>query len=219
MVDTDVRLGLTGSDLAIRDRQFKKDIARFENSETSLNADTSPEVRALAAAGLAGEITATKRFQGQDFITVRKNRIVEILTVIRDYPDCRYNLVSDVFAVDLLGFDKEPRFEVIYSLYSIPTHRRIVIKAEVDEDDPTIDTVGGVYAAAEWPEREIYDLFGIEFNDHPDLRRIMMPDDWSGHPLRKDYPLGGEEVEFSHNVRDKFSPSLHDLETHNIPGH
>ena len=91
----------------------------------------------------------------------------------------------------------------MYSLYSLTHKKRIVVKAQVDEDDPIIDTVSGVWAAAEWPEREIFDMFGIEFAGHGDLRRILMPDDWVGHPLRKDFPLGGEEVEFSHNVRDK----------------
>jgi len=207
MVDTDVRLGLTGSDLAIRDRQFKKDLSRSE--ERQLNPDISPEFKALVDGGLGNEITATKRQAGQDFITVGKNRIVDVLTLMRDDPELAYDYVSDVLGVDLLGFEKEPRFEIIYSLYSIKTHRRIVIKAEVDEDDPTIDTACGVWPATEWPEREIYDLFGIEFNDHPDLRRILMPDDWVGHPLRKDFPLGGEEVEFSHNVRDKLQPDMH----------
>ena len=201
MVDTDVRLGLTGSDLMIQDRQFKKELSTIE--ERALNADNSAEVRALAEAGLDGEITGTRRFQGQDFITVGKGRIVDILLVMRDHPDCTYNYVSDILGLDLLGFDKEPRFQVVYSLYSLRTHRRIVIKAEVDEDDPTIDSAHEVWPAAPWPEREIYDLFGIEFNNHPDLRRIMMPDDWVGHPLRRDYPLGGEEVEFSHNVREQ----------------
>src|SRR5436190_1435222 len=83
----------------------------------------------------------------------------------------------------------------------------VELKAQVDEDDPTIDSVFEVWPAAPWPEREIYDLFGITFNNHPDLRRIMMPDDWVGHPLRKDYPLGGEEVEFSHNVRHQVAAS------------
>lgn len=201
MVDTDVRLGLSGSDLMIRDRQFSKDLVPFE--EQGLNPDISPEFKALVDAGLGDEIAASKRFRGQDFITVRKGRIVEILTVMRDDPACAYNLVSDILGNDLLGFEIEPRFEVIYSLYSLKTYRRIVIKAQVDEDDPVIDTVGAVWPAAYWPEREIYDLFGVHFNNHPDLRRIMMPDDWVGHPLRKDYPLGGEEVEFSHNVRDQ----------------
>lgn len=206
MVDTDVRLGLTGSDLMIRDRQFKKDLATLE--EMALNPDISPEFKALADAGLGEEIVASKRFRDQDFLTVRKERIVEILTLMRDHPDCQYNWVSDILGVDLLGFDKEPRFEIVYSLYSLATYRRIVIKAQVDEDAAAIDSVWEVWPAAPWPEREIYDLFGIHFNNHPDLRRIMMPDDWIGHPLRKDYPLGGEEVEFSHNVRGENS-NLH----------
>ncbi|MES2460247.1 MAG: NADH-quinone oxidoreductase subunit C [Armatimonadota bacterium] len=203
MVDTDVRLGLSGSDLAIRNRTFKSDLARID--ENTLNADNSPEIKVLAEAGLAGEIVFGKRFRDQDFLTVRKDRIVDILTALRDDSDLDYRMVSDILCVDLLGFDREPRFEVIYSLYSPTTYQRIVVKAQVDEDEATIDTVSDVFPPANWPEREIFDLFGISFNGHPDLRRIMMPDDWVGHPLRKDFPLGGEEVEFSHNVRGQDS--------------
>lgn len=202
MVDTDVRLGLSGSDLMIRDRTFRTDLTRLDG-EVGLDAENCPEFKALVEAGLDGEIVVGKRFRGQDFLTVRKGRIVEILTVMRDNPDLEYRLVSDILGVDLYGFDRDPRYEVIYSLYSIKTYRRIVIKAQVEEDDATIDTAVGVWPAANWPEREIFDLFGIVFNGHPDLRRIMMPDDWIGHPLRKDFPLGGEEVEFSHNVRNQ----------------
>jgi NADH-quinone oxidoreductase subunit C len=201
MVDTDVRLGLSGSDLAIRNRTFKNDLVRID--ESNLNPDNSVEFASLVEAGLTGEIVLASRFRDQDFFIVSKDRIVDILTLLRDHPDCLYNLVSDIFGVDLYGFDREPRFEVIYSLYSLPNHRRVVIKAQVSEDDLTIDTVTGVWPAANWPEREIFDLFGITFNNHPDPRRILMPDDWIGHPLRKDFPLGGEEVEFSHNVREQ----------------
>ena len=201
MVDTDVRLGLSGSDLAIRNRTFKHDLAKID--ESNLTPDNSPELRALTEAGLGSEVVVGKRFRDQDFLTVRKTRIVEILVILRDHSDCDYKMVSDILGLDLLGFDREPRFEVIYSLYSLSTHRRIVVKAQVEEDDPTIDTASDVWPAANWAEREIYDLFGIIFNDHPDLRRLLMPDDWIGHPLRKDYPLGGEEVEFSHNVRER----------------
>ncbi len=201
MIDTDVRLGLSGSDLAIRDRTFRSDVARLD--DFNLNPDNSPEFRVLVEKGLGGEIVGAKRFREEDFILVRKEHIVEILTVLRDDSSTQYDLVSDILGVDLLGFEREPRFEVIYSLYSLTYQRRIVVKAQVDEDDPTIDTASGIWLAAEWAEREIFDLFGIEFNGHNDLRRILMPDDWVGHPLRKDFPLGGEEVEFSHNVRDK----------------
>ena len=201
MVDTDVRLGLSGSDLAIRNRTFKTDLARIE--ESNLTPDNSPEFRSLLEGGLEAEIVSAKRFRDQDFIIVRKDRIVDILTLMRDHPDCDYKLVSDILGLDLFGFDREPRFEVIYSLYSLSTHRRIVIKAQVSEDDPMIASAVDVWPAANWAEREIYDMFGIVFENHPDPRRILMPDDWIGHPLRKDFPLGGEEVEFSHNVREQ----------------
>lgn len=201
MIDTDVRLGLSGSDLAIRNRTFQADVARLD--DYNLNPDNSPEFRVLVDSGYASEIVGAKRFREEDFIVVRKERIVDILTVLRDDPETRYDLVSDILGLDLLGFNREPRFEVIYSLYSLTHKKRIVIKAQVDEDDPTIDTASGIWMAAEWAEREIFDMFGIEFIGHNDLRRILMPDDWVGHPLRKDFPLGGEEVEFSHNVRDK----------------
>ena len=201
MVDVDVRLGLSGSDLAIRDRTFKADLAKL--GESNLTVEDSPEVKALVEAGYGQEIVSSKRFRGQDFLIVRKERIVGLLTVLRDHTELDYKLVSDLFGVDLLGFETEPRFEVVYSLYSLKTNRRIVVKAQVSEDDPAIETTSGVWPAAEWAEREIYDLFGISFQNHPDLRRILMPDDWIGHPLRKDFPLGGEEVEFSHNVREQ----------------
>lgn len=201
MVDVDVRLGLSGSDLAIRERTFKADLTRL--AESNLTVEDSPEVKALVEAGYGAEIVASKRFRGQDFLTVRKERIVGLLTVLRDHAALDYKLVSDIFGVDLLGFETEPRFEVVYSLYSLKTYRRVVVKAQVSEDDLTIDTTSGVWLAAEWAEREIFDLFGITFNHHADMRRILMPDDWVGHPLRKDFPLGGEEVEFSHNVREQ----------------
>ncbi len=204
MIDTDVRLGLSGSDLAIRDRTFQSDVARLD--DFNLDVNNSPELRVLVEGGYVGEIVGAKRFREEDFIIVRKERIVDMLIALRDDPVTRYDLVSDILGLDLLGFDREPRFEVIYSLYSLTHRKRIVIKAQVSEDDLTIDTASGVWVAAEWAEREIFDMFGISFNGHNDLRRILMPDDWVGHPLRKDFPLGGEEVEFSHNVRDKSEP-------------
>ena len=204
MIDTDVRLGLSGSDLAIRNRTFQADVARLD--DYNLNPDNSPEFRVLVESGYASEIVGAKRFREEDFIVVRKERIVDILTVLRDDPATRYDLVSDILGLDLLGFNREPRFEIIYSLYSLTHKKRIVIKAQVEEDDPRIDTASAVWMAVEWAEREIFDMFGIEFVGHNDLRRILMPEDWVGHPLRKDFPLGGEEVEFSHNVRDKSTP-------------
>jgi NADH-quinone oxidoreductase subunit C len=132
-------------------------------------------------------ILDVKEFRGEVTVTVKKEDIVAICRFLK--AELSYNLLTDVTAVDYLG--KEPRFLVVYNLYSIPNKDRLRLKAPVSEEDCTIDTVSVVWRTANWLERETYDLMGITFNNHPDLRRILMTDDWVGHPLRKDYPLQG----------------------------
>jgi NADH-quinone oxidoreductase subunit C len=100
--------------------------------------------------------------------------------------------LSTVTAVD--RFPVEPRFEVVYHLHSIEHNQRIRLKCRLASDTPVIESVTGVWRGADWYEREVFDLFGISFSNHPDLRRTMMPDDWEGHPLRKDYPITGSRV-------------------------
>jgi NADH-quinone oxidoreductase subunit C len=136
-------------------------------------------------------IIDVKEFRGEVTVTVKKEDIVEICRFLK--AELAYNLLTDVTAVDYLG--REPRFMMVYNLYSIPNKDRLRIKAPVAEADSTIDTVTTVWQTANWLEREAYDLFGITFTGHPDLRRILMTDDWVGHPLRKDYPLQGPDRE------------------------
>jgi NADH-quinone oxidoreductase subunit C len=100
--------------------------------------------------------------------------------------------LSTVTAVD--RFPAEPRFEVVYHLHSIEHNERIRLKCRLAAENPVIESVTSVWRGADWYEREVFDLFGISFSNHPDLRRIMMPDDWEGHPLRKDYPITGSRV-------------------------
>ena len=139
----------------------------------------------------AGDILDVKEFRGEVTITVKKENIVEICKFLKS--SAAYNLLTDVTAVDYLGQD--PRFLVVYNMYSIPNKDRLRVKAQVTEGDATIDTVSAVWSTADWLEREVFDLFGITFNGHPDLRRILMTEDWVGHPLRKDYPLQGPDRE------------------------
>ena len=141
-------------------------------------------------------IIAVREMAGEQTIVVQRERIVEILEFLRDDPELRYNFLADLTAVDWLG--RAPRFEVVYHLLSLPHRRRVRLKVLVD-DGESVPTVTGVYPTANFHEREVFDMFGIPFDGHPDLRRILMPEDWEGHPLRKDYPLGYEEVAFSHN--------------------
>ena len=100
--------------------------------------------------------------------------------------------LSTVTAVD--RHPAEPRFEVVYHLHSIERNERVRLKCRVRGEDPLIESVTGVWRGANWYEREVFDLFGIKFLNHPDLRRIMLPDNWEGHPLRKDYPVTGSRV-------------------------
>jgi len=106
--------------------------------------------------------------------------------------DQKFARLSSVTAVD--RYPAEPRFEVVYHLHSIERNERLRLKARLAGSNPAIESMTSVWRAANWYEREVFDLFGITFTGHPDLRRIMMPDDWEGHPLRKDYPVTGTRV-------------------------
>ncbi len=198
-MDIDVRLGLTPADLQLREIQVKR-----PDEWVSLNPDDSAELR-LVQENFPGAVVSSRLFRGEKTLIVKKDNIVGICRLLRDSEETNYNYLSDITCVDRLDFmaDGEPRFEVLYNLYSMGTFQRVRVKAQVDEDEAAIDTVESVWPNANWNEREVYDMFGITFNHHSDLRRILMPDDWVGHPLRKDFPLGGEEVEFSHNVRGR----------------
>ncbi len=134
-------------------------------------------------------------YQGQGAVVVRCDRIVEILRWLRDTGDLRMNHLRSLCGVDN-SRRKDPglsHFEVVYNLYSIPLRHAIRVRAEVGDKEPAVDSVVGLWSGADWLERETYDMFGIRFNNHPDLRRILMPEDWVGHPLRKEYPLKGKE--------------------------
>jgi NADH-quinone oxidoreductase subunit C len=122
-------------------------------------------------------------------IWVKKEIIREVCAVLRDSPDCPFNFLADLTCVD--WYPSEPRFEVVYHLFSISTKERIRVKARLDGSSPVIESVTSVWPAANFYEREVFDLFGVRFTGHPNLKRIMMPDDWEGHPLRKDYPVEG----------------------------
>ena len=124
---------------------------------------------------------------GDDTVVLSKDKVVEICTFLRDDPDLRYNFLMDLTAVDYLG--RKPRFEVVYHLYSLEKKHRVRLKAQVGEESCSIDTVQLVWIAAGWFEREIWDMYGITFRGHPDLRRILLYKEFVGHPLRKDYPI------------------------------
>lgn len=140
------------------------------------------------------EIIDITNFRDQIAVIVKRGKVFEILKYLHDDPLLSFDHLQDLTAVDWLN-KKEPRFEVVYNLFSIRYGNRIRIKAQVPGDDPKITSVVPIWAGANWHERECYDMFGIVFTGHPDLRRILLPEDWEGHPLRKDYPLKGPELD------------------------
>lgn len=142
-------------------------------------------------AKFSSEVIDVVEFREETTVTVKKEKIVDICIFMRDSGG--YNLLCDLCSVDYLG--KAPRFMVVYNLYNITTKERIRLKAPVEEQGAQIDTVSTVWGTANWMERECWDLMGINFIGHPDQRRILMPDDWVGHPLRKDYPVQGTDRE------------------------
>ncbi|HYM08940.1 MAG TPA: NADH-quinone oxidoreductase subunit C [Terriglobales bacterium] len=122
-------------------------------------------------------------------IYVERSCIRDACAVLRDDADCPFNFLADVTCVD--WFPSEPRFEVVYHLLSHTKKERVRLKVRLDSGSPALDSVTQVWPAANYFEREVFDLFGVRFAGHPYLRRLLMPEDWEGHPLRKDYPVEG----------------------------
>ena len=131
-------------------------------------------------------VVEASEFLGQLSIRIQAARIVEVCDALKRDEGTPFNYLSDLTCVHYPD-QRETPFEVIYNLYSISTNERVRLKVAANGEG--VDSVTGVWPSADWPEREVYDLFGVKFRNHPDLRRILLPPDWEGHPLRKDYPL------------------------------
>ena len=127
-------------------------------------------------------------------ITLARDELLEALRYLRDEGDLSFGWLSDVTATDWPG--REPRMWLAYHLFSLEYRHRVRLKVGLPGDDLTAPSVTEMFPTANWQEREVYDLFGIRFDGHPDLRRLLMPDDWSGHPLRKDHGLGGVATQY-----------------------
>jgi NADH-quinone oxidoreductase subunit C len=137
-------------------------------------------------------IRETHMHHGDHTAVVAREAIAEVLRHCRDEADLRFDLLMDLTAVDYLkypGREEAERFEVVYHLYSVPHNHRLRVKVGVEEDDPVVPSATGLWATADWFEREVWDMFGIRFAGHPDLRRILLYEEFVGHPLRKDYRI------------------------------
>ena len=137
-----------------------------------------------------GEIIEDENPINKDAVSVKSAKIIEILNFCRTDPKLKFEFLTDLTAVDYLEMKAAGRFAVVYVLRNPENMKMLIVKAFLD-DDVKIDSVANIWSSAEWLEREVWDLFGVNFRGHPNLRRILMPDDYEGHPLRKDYPLKG----------------------------
>ncbi|MFP5452152.1 MAG: NADH-quinone oxidoreductase subunit C [Thermoleophilia bacterium] len=152
------------------------------------------EVSAIIEAACPDSVVAVHDHRGESTVEIARERILEVARFLHGAP-LAFTLLSDVTCAD---FPEDPgRFRLAYHLYSMESGQRLRLRVWAGAEDPRVDSVTPVWATADWHEREVYDMFGVRFTGHPDLARILMPLDWEGHPLRRDYPLGGEEVIFT----------------------
>ena len=134
------------------------------------------------------DVLETFEFRGDLVAVVNKEIIRDAMKFLKTEPKLDFNVLIDLSAVDYLWQERIPRFDVVYHLYSLQRNHRLRVKAHVHEKDPVIDSIVSLWPVADWFEREVWDMFGIKFKGHPNLKRIMMYEEFAGHPLRKDYP-------------------------------
>jgi NADH-quinone oxidoreductase subunit C len=141
---------------------------------------------------LGPAVVETHEHRGDATAVIERGALLETLQLCRDEPDLAFEVLMDLTAADYSRFpgrEDGPRFEVVYHLYSITHNHRVRLKVRVDEDDAVVPSATGLWPIANWLEREVWDMFGVRFSDHPNLRRLLLYEEFVGHPLRKDYPI------------------------------
>jgi NADH-quinone oxidoreductase subunit C len=179
----------------------KPPVKKKEEGPKPVDAGDHPLVRKLREK-LEGSVLEASEFLGQLSIRIQPARVVEVCTALKDDDETPFNYLSDLTCVHYPDQKAAP-FEVIYNLYSISKNERVRLKAAVNGEG--IESVTSIWPSADWLEREVYDLFGVVFHNHPDPRRILLPPDWEGHPLRKDYPLEFVENRWTENHLPEFT--------------
>jgi len=163
------------------------------------DADALQEIAQELRAADATSILGTTHVHGRAEIQIDPSKNVAVIEQLRAKG---YNFLASLHGVDY--YPEEPRLGVIYELLDMKEVDRVSVKARVPLEHPKIETVVHIWPGADFPEREVYDMFGVEFEGHPDMRRILMPEDYEGHPQRRDFPVGGEPVLFTFNENDGY---------------
>ena len=160
---------------------------------------TSNEIIEKVKLDLGEDISFAEVSLGDPVLFISPGTIYKVAEYLKTDSDLDFDYLSHITGADYLNDEREPRFEVVYELHSIDKNHSIRIRVGLEEEDPTVPTVSGLWKGALYPERELFDMFGFNVTGHPNLSRLIMPEEWEGNPLRKDYPLTIEDVAFSHN--------------------
>jgi NADH-quinone oxidoreductase subunit C len=159
---------------------------------------------------LSEALSATpQEFRGEVSFCIPSDNLLKLVTVLHDIHG--FNMLIDITTVDYWP-ETDPRFHVVYHFLDTGSNQVVCIRVPVDAQTSSLPSISGIFMNATWYEREVWDMFGLRFEGNPDMRRILMPHDWEGHPLRKDYPLGYEEVEYSFNFSEIDLKKLHGKE-------
>ena len=188
-----------------------KPVADEQTTPAEVITESTSRAASLLREKLPQALLKEKTMHGDTFLCIRREYLLDVLKCLRDDPDLQYDFFSECLGADYSAWthdrDFSERFEVIYNLYSIARSERIFVKVGID-DGTKVPSAIPVFAGAEFPEREIWDLFGIEFEGNKQKQRFLLPDDWVGFPLRKEYPLGGEDVLFD---KGTYGPAVEDI--------
>ena len=160
---------------------------------------TSEEIIEKVKLDCGEDIASFEINLGDPVLFIAPGAIYKVAEYLKNDPDLNFEYLSHITGADYLDQEREPRFEVVYELHSIEKNHSIRIRVGLEEEDPTISTVSNLWKGALYPERELFDMFGFNVTGHPNLSRLIIPEEWEGNPLRKDYPLTIEDVAFSHN--------------------
>lgn len=160
---------------------------------------TSEEIIEKVKSSMGEDVLEASVTLGDAVVHVAPESLPKVAKFVKEDSDLSLDYLSQITGVDYLDQDREPRFEAVYELHSMDKNHSLRIRVGLPEDDPTVPTVSGLWKGALFPEMELFDMYGFNVTGHPNLKRLIMPDDWEGHPLRKDVPLMTEEIAFSHN--------------------
>lgn len=160
---------------------------------------TSEEIIEKIKSELAGDILSAETPLGDAVVHLEPSALPKACEFIKNDPELDFDYLTNISGVDYLDMDREPRFEAVYEFHSIDKNHSLRLRVGIEEESPSVPTISHLWKSAGFPERELFDMFGIDVAGHPDLRRLIMPDDWEGHPLRRDYSLTTEDIAFSFN--------------------